>query len=173
MEVVKQVKIVLIFIFAIIISIIAVFNTVQLSDGTATILADNFILAFFGTLTGFSISIIAFLYSNIERIRESLIKQFPDRKTTIEGKISAIFIELRDNTLFIFISLVICVFAILFRDIDFTLLQNPFPFITKVQIVSIIKIALLLLVLYAVKDNFTALFKLIKISRDIAINNQK
>ncbi len=104
---------------------------------------------------------IALLYSNIEKIRESLNMHYKEKKYEIESSISEIFKELHDNTLFIFLSLVICILSILLRDIDLILINNC---VNIIQIVSIMKLTLILLTLYAVKDNFLALINLIKVS---------
>jgi hypothetical protein len=156
-----------------IVSIVFVFNSKNLSNGTAIIVADNFILTFLGMFASLAIAIIAFLYSNVEKIRITLINANHDKKAVIELQFDKIFKELKDNTLLTLINLILCFFVVIFRDIDINFIIISIKFITKMQLVSIIKLSLTFLTFIAITDIFIALFNLIKVSKQIEISQEE
>lgn len=162
-----------IILLVVIISIIFVFNSQALSNGTATIIEDNFILTFLGMFASLAIAVIAFLYSNVEKIRATLIKANQNKKAVIEIQFEKIFKELKDNTLLNLITLITCFFVIVFRDIDISFIKISIEGITKMQMVSIVKLSLIMLTFIAITDIFIALFNLIKVSKEIEISQEE
>jgi len=155
----------LIIIIVFFISLILVLNSPSLSNGTATIIRDDFVLSFLGIFSSLAIAIITFLYSNIERIRESVVenKNIKD-KGTFENKTLAIFKELQHDTIFIFFSLVGCFLLILLRNIDFSLIRISMIFISKIQLIASLELSLILLTFVSVIDIIGSLFNLVEIS---------
>lgn len=158
---------------SLILSIILVLNSDSLSKGTAKIIEDDFIVTFLGMLAILAIAIIAFLYSNGEKIKATLLKSNQNKKTKIESQFNQIFKELKDDTLLTLITLITCFFVIVFRDIDFSFIKISIVGITKIQIVSIIELSLIMLTFAAIIDIFIALFNLIKASKEIEFSKEK
>jgi len=162
-----------IILFIFVISTIFVFNSQTLSNGSATIIEDNFVLTFLGMFASLAIAVIAFLYSNVEKIRTTLIKANKNKKTVIEVQFEKIFQELKENTFLTLLTLIICFFAIVFRDIKISFIKISIMCITKMQIISIIKLSLIMLTFLAITDIFIALFNLIKISKELEIPQEE
>ena len=158
-----------IILFVIVLSAIFVFNSQPLTNGSATIIEDNFVLTFLGMFASLAIAVIAFLYSNVEKIRVTLTKANNNKKAAIEKQFDKIFKELKENTLLTLLTLIICFFVILFRDIDISFIKMSITGITKLQIISILKLSLIMLTFLAITDIFIALFNLIKVSKEIEI----
>ncbi len=158
---------------SLILSIVLVLNSDALSKGTAKIIDDDFILTFIGMFTSLAIAVIAFLYSNVEKIRATLLKSNQNKKPEIENQFDQIFKELKDDTLLTLISLITCFFVIVFRDIDFSFIKISIVCITKIQMVSIIKLSLILLTFAAITDIFIALFNLIKASKEVELSQEE
>lgn len=157
---------------SLVLSVIFVLNSDSLSNGTAKIIDDEFILTFLSMFSSLAIAVIAFLYSNVEKIRATLIKSNQNSKTTIEGQFDRIFGELKDNTIFTLVSLMICFLVIIFRDINIDFIQFSSNYITKLQVVSIIKVSLIMLTIIAITDMFFGLFNLIKVSKEIELTQE-
>lgn len=158
---------------SLILSIVLVLNSDALSKGTAKIIDDEFLLTFIGMFTSLAIAVIAFLYSNVEKIRATLLKSNQNKKTEIESQFDQIFKELKDDTLLTLISLITCFFVIVFRDIDFSFIKISIVGITKMQMVSIIELSSILLTFAAITDIFIALFNLIKASKGIELSQEE
>jgi len=169
----KKIITVIIIFCSLVLQIVFVLNSEALSNGTAKIVDDEFILTFLGMFASLSIAVIAFLYSNVEKIRATLLKSNQNKKTEIESQFDKIFKELKDDTLLTLITLIICFFVIVFRDIDFSFIKISIVGITKMQMVSIIKVSLILLTFIAITDIFIALFNLIKASKEIELSQEE
>lgn len=156
-----------------ILSTIFVFTSQPLSNGSATIIEDTFVLTFLGMFASLAIAVMAFLYSNVEKIRVTLIKANKNKKQVIEAQFEKIFQELKENTMLTLLTLILCFFVIVFRDIKISFITISITCITKMQIVSIIKLSLIMLTFLAITDIFIALFNLIKISKEIEIPQEE
>ncbi len=148
------------------VSIVFVYSSEQLTNRTAKIVDDEFVLTFLGIFSGLSITIVTFLYSNIESIRNSL-KSKAEKFNEIDYGISQIFTELKQDTIVTLGSLIISFFTIILKDCKFRFIEISATFITKSQLVSIIEIYMFLITFLAIFDLFISLFNLIKISQII------
>ena len=155
-----------------IISIIFVLNSQALSNGSASIVEDNFILTFLGMFASLTIAVMAFLYSNVEKLWLTLINANHGKKIEIEIQFKKIFKELKGDTLMTLINLIICFFVIIFRDINVNFIKISIDGITKMQLVSIIKLSLIFLTFIAIIDIFLALFNLINASKQNEISQE-
>ncbi len=164
-KIIKKAVLIISIIFIILSSFFITINTPSLSDGAAVIIKDEFILPFIGGFTGFSIAIITFLYSCIERIRESLKSKNKEvENAEINKKILRVFSELFHDTVTIFIALVFCFFLIIIREMDVPLVSLNINGISKQQIISTCEISFLLLTFISLIDIMGSLFNLVKAS---------
>ncbi|WKV09403.1 hypothetical protein Q2T46_02795 [Thermoanaerobacterium sp. CMT5567-10] len=158
------------------ISYLIVKNTKSIGNGTAVFIKDDFVLNFFTVILSLAIAVIALLYSNVENIRESLYKVFKDKEDHIvelEKKIVNIFKELKDDTLFIFFSLVGSWIIIVIREIPEI---NIIIFkMNKKEVCYMVEMSLVMLSLYALLDIIFTLFKLSDVSHEFSqrfLNNK-
>jgi len=161
----RKIKPLLIILITFSISIFFVLNSPSLSNGTAIIIRDDFVLSFLGIFSSLAIAVITFLYSNIERIRESIVKNKNIKdKDIFENQIVAIFREMQQNTVFILIALIGCFFLILIRNFDFSLISISIKYISKLQLIVSFELSFIFLTFISVKDIVGSLFNLVKIS---------
>ena len=146
---------------ALLISVFAVINSSNLTNGTAIIVEDNFILTFLAILASIVVLVATYLYSKAEEIRLALLNE----KIEIDSCFKGIFKETRDDVIIVLSSLIVCYLIILFRDVDFPLLK--YSLISKMQVISIIKLAAAILTFIATADVFIAVFNLMEIQRKI------
>jgi len=136
-----------------------------IADGSAVIIRDDFILSFIGVLAGFAIAIITFLFANLEQIRKNTseeLKLNEQSKTAIQSSISSIYLELKQDTLCIVVSLPVCLGLIIIRD--WTDIVISVANVSKNQIIASIELAILLLTFIALIDIVISLFNLVKVS---------
>lgn len=152
------------------ISYLIVKNIESVAKGTVAFIKDDFVLNFFIVLLSLAIAVIALLYSNVEKIRESLYRVFKNREDIdigkLEEKIASIFRELKGDTLFIFLSLVVSWVAIIVREvkeIDIMIFN-----INKKELCYIIEMNSIILTLYALWDIILTLFKLSEASQELS-----
>lgn len=150
-------------------------NTPSLSDGSATIVQDDFILSFVGVLAGFAIAIITFLFSNIERIRSDILSHQSLEETSkkdLESIIWTLFKEMKQDTIWIVLSLFACLSLIVLRDIQITWINISIRGVTKQQIISCLELSILLSTFLALLDIVLSLFNLAKASMHINSNDK-
>lgn len=166
----RTIKAILIITFVIVASFFITINTPSLSNGSATIIKDDFLLSFLGMFAGVTIAIITFLYSNIEKIRNAISKGKSKEKIPVfEIQISHLFSELKHDTVFILLSLLGCFALIILRDIRLSWLCITNKFITKQQVISSFELSFVLLTFVSLIDIMGSLFNLVKISSLVQI----
>jgi magnesium-transporting ATPase (P-type) len=155
-------------------SVIIVKMNPNIANGTSAIIKDDFVLGFIGGFLGLAIAVITFLYSNVEKIRDSLYKTISDNIIidTLETRIDTIFKELKHDTIFIFFCLIISFFAILIRDIDLPVLKWSFKGVSKTEFLYSVEISVILLMLFSLFDIIGSLFKLSDASKLFRYNNK-
>ena|GEM_PF-2181393 len=161
------------FVFSLVISYFVVTNVEGFKNGTIAFIKDDFILNFLTIILSLSIAVIALLYSNVEKIRESLYKTLKANNVinVLENDIVNIFKELKHNTIFIFLSLVISWAIMIFREanrIEFELFN-----MSKREVCYIVEMALVFLSVYALYDIIVALFRLSEVSKEFSENIYK
>ena len=144
-------------------SVFAVINSSSLSNGAATTVEDNFILTFLAILAVVVTVSAFFLYLNAEKLRSTLTG-----KMEFNCYFRKMFKETRENVLMVLSSLIVCYLVVLSRDIDFPILKYPSNFwLSKLQLISVIKLSVTILTLTATADIFIAIFNLTEIRRNV------
>lgn len=145
-----------------ILSIMIIKINSTIANGTAAFIKDDFVLNFVGVFLGLAVAVITLLYSNVEKIRESLYKTISDDKVIVdlEMKITEIFKELKHNTIFIFVSLITSFFLIMLRDADIPFVKWNIKNISKIEFFYSLEIVAVLLTFLALLDIIGTLFKL-------------
>ncbi|URZ07566.1 hypothetical protein [Clostridium felsineum] len=153
-------KILTIFIVLFIIS--AFFVTLNKKIYTLSILEDQFLINFVGTILALSVAIITLLYSIIDKVRESIIKfHFQNTKT---DRIPHLLKELKDDTLFIFYILVSVFIISILNKCDIPIVKWDFKIITRNNFIALIKLFLIFLTLFSLRDIIKTLFTIINLS---------
>jgi len=155
-------------------SVICVIFSSKLSDGTAEILQDSFILSFLGLFSGLAIACITFMFANIEKISYDIHTSSQIvNPLAIDTKIDTIVHELKQDTISTIFTLVICLIVILLRDLDFNVVSLKILFFTKQQVISIIEIFSLMVTIGAIYDITVSLFGLNEVLLTIKRNVDK
>ena len=167
----KKLTIVILICFMWIISIILTKINPMIINGTSQIIKDDFILNFNSIFLGIAVAIIALLYSNVEKIRDSINKMNIEKETitNLNSKITEIFTELKQDTLSIFYCLVTSFFLIILRDANIPFIHLNFKYFNKIELFYSLEILTVLIVFLALFDIITALFTLSKISDESII----
>lgn len=96
-----------------IVSVFILKHNPALKNSTSGILSDEFILNFLGLFVGLVLAIISIFYVNIQKIKESIPND------SINDDLMNIFRELKENSIFILFSLIVCFALIILRDFEF------------------------------------------------------
>ncbi|APU60744.1 MULTISPECIES: hypothetical protein [Clostridium] len=142
-------------------------NPLQISE--LKILDDEFVINFILIVLGFTVSFITILYSTFEKLRQQLVEIFKNIISETELKdmeliMFNIFKQLKEDILFIFRYLVDVVFIIIWRNIDIPYIKWNFNYISKLDIILLIKLTIIFLTLLALYDIIKSIFKLIEVS---------
>ena len=156
-----KIRKVLFIVMCFLLSIVCVIFSPSLSNGTAGILEDSFILSFLGLFSGLSIACITFMLVNIDKIRHEIHESSSIQNSTkMDETIDALIEELRQDTIATILSLVICFIAILIRDIDFSGAAFFVNLTITQQVISIIELTLIMITICAIIDIVESLFGL-------------
>ncbi len=135
------------------------------------IINDEFMLNFLGLFLGVSVAIVTFLFSSVDKIRESIIKAGFDgaAKKQTETTINNLIEELKQDSMAIFVFLVLFFGTILLKDIDVPYLKIAIW--DKSSILSSIKLTLVFLTLFSIYDIISSTFLLMKVSHKLDITD--
>lgn len=130
-------------------------------------MSDQYLISFIGVILGLSITIITFFHSSVGKLCDLIDKVYENSEADrhkLRKKLKESCGELRDDTRFIFITYMILMFTIFFEKINIPGLVWPPILISKVAVVSVIKLFLTFVILRAVIDCFFSLIGILKIS---------
>lgn len=160
----KKIRFILIILIVVVASYFITAHTPSLSDGTALIIRDDFLLSFLGIFSGFAIAIITFVYSNSIKTKQLILNNEElDAKNKVNKKYDSILLELKQDTMLIFISLICCFFLILIREANILRFKNINTLISKQQIISSLQLSFIFLTFISILDIMGTLFRLSKI----------
>lgn len=157
--IIKYLQCFIIFFVSIIIPIIFVTFNIDLSN--ILILEDEFLITFIGALLALGITLIALLYSILDKIAQILINA--NKYETLYPKVNSSINELKQDIFLVFYLLVILFFISFLSSINIPKLSFPSFLISRSQFYQSIKFSILLLSLFSTNDVIKAIFSLLSI----------
>jgi ABC-type tungstate transport system substrate-binding protein len=125
---------------------------------------NDFIFIFTGVLLGFALTIFPFIVTLVDKIREKSEKRFADnaiKKQNVEIRIAQLYSEVKDNIVFIFLSLSIVGFVYILQNIEVkAVLDTLERMFAKSIAYKALRLSIFLLNIYAIYDLIAVSFKL-------------
>ncbi len=139
------------------------------------IFSDEFTINFLGAILAIGITIITFVFSSFDKIRNSLINVKIDTKqyNDINININQIFTALKEDLMAIFVFLTISFIVIILRDSNIPIIKWNWGYVSKSHFVSSIKLSMILLSFVGIFDIIYSLFALMRASEELSIKENK
>jgi hypothetical protein len=144
----SKLKIILLFLLFLLISLF--FSISAYLSGSDYLVTSSFIINFLGVLLGISITLITYIHTIVSSVQNRN-----------DNTVSQIFIELKHNTYFVFLSFVIAILIKGIEKLDFPLVSMGSFIKYKVLLVDIFRNFILFTSLFTVYDILGCLFRLL------------
>ncbi len=129
-----------------------------------SIIKIDFLIQFLGILLGFIFTILAFIYSMTESIKNQLVNNASisdEAKSKQFELIDNLHDELKDGTKFVFILFCLSIFVCFFENINLPIITIGN---TKTKLLFVVKLSVLFLSLYSIYDIMEIMFKISKVT---------
>ncbi|MBN2603384.1 MAG: hypothetical protein JXA91_04550 [Candidatus Thermoplasmatota archaeon] len=129
-----------------------------------SIIKIDFLIQFLGILLGFIFTILAFIYSMTESIKNQLVNNdniSDEAKTKQFELIDNLHDELKDGTKFVFILFCLSIFFCFLENINLPIITIGK---TKTILLFVVKLSILFLSLYSIYDIMEIMFKISKVT---------
>ena len=145
------------FLFSVILSCYLGFNDTKINN-------TNFIIDYLGLFLGFTIALLSFAISIIDKVKKDLLSNSDKDAEKIENqiaKLSSVFTELKEDTMVIFWFFIVVVAIYIFENINIPFIKWPFKgCFSKILFLNHIKFSIFILSLYAIYDILKTIFLL-------------
>lgn len=136
---------------------------VKTDVGKAKIVDSEFLFVSIGVLLGFAFTLLTFIISMLDKIREYTVNKASKNsaeKARIIYRSNRLLREIKDNTIFIFSSLVVSVLCMVVEKIDVKDLQfEDYLGVSKLIFLNTIKLSIFILNIYSIYDLLKVTFK--------------
>jgi hypothetical protein len=161
------------FLLPILLSYIIIKNNKTISE--LTILSDEFMINFLGAVLGLGITILALIFSSIDKLRVEISKlnNATSNPVNIESNEKRLFKSLKEDTFTILYFFIGAFLLSILKGLDIPILAWQLNILTKIEFILMLKLYLMMLTFILIGDIIASLFGLLQANEELVKRGNK